>query len=85
MHSSVLEISSSKSFGTFCEKIKLDNNKTYIVKGFQKKNNNYDSIYYEGKSLQFMYLKFPNLFPNILYLNKNILIANYTDNNLQKH
>ena len=55
----------SKSFGTFCEKIKLDNNKTYIVKGFQKKNNNYDSIYYEGKSLQFMYLKFPNLFPNI--------------------
>ena len=41
----------SKNFGTFCEKIKLDNNKKYTIKGFIIIKNNYNSVYYEGKSL----------------------------------
>ena len=71
----------SNSFGAFCEKIKLEDNSLFIVKGLKKVKKDYDSIYYEGKSLDFMHNKFPNLFPKVLHLDKNILVIKYINHN----
>ena len=75
----------STAFGAFCEKVTLDNSESYIVKGFIKKNNNYDSIFYEGKSLTYMYKKFPKFFPKVLYLKKNIVVIKYINHNNLKN
>ena len=75
----------SNAFGAFCEKIQLDDNQTFVVKGYKKKNIKYNAIYYEGKSLQFLHEKFPNLFPKIYYMNKNLFVMQYIPNNKIKN
>ena len=75
----------SNSFGAFCIKINLNNRKKYIVKGTLEKNNNYDSIFYEGKSLEFLNDKLPELFPKVLYVNKNILVIEFIAHNKIKN
>ena len=75
----------SNSFGAFCEKIKLEDNSLFVIKGLKKENKNYDSIYYEGKSLKFMHEKFPDLFPKVLHLDKNILVIKYINHNKIKN
>ena len=75
----------SNSFGALCEKIKLEDNSQFVIKWLKKENKDYDSIYYEGKSLEFMYDKFPDLFPKVIYLDKNILVINFINNNKIKN
>ena len=74
-------VSLSKAFGSFCEKIQLNDNSWYVVKGTQKKQNNYNSIFCEGKSLDKMHKYFPDLFPKIFYLNKNFFVMKYIKHN----
>ena len=71
----------SNSFGTSCEKIKFEDNSYIVLKILKAKKGNYDSIYYEGKSLKFMYNTFPELFPKVLYLNNNTLVLEYINHN----
>ena len=71
----------SNAFGTTCKKVELDNGDEYVVKQLIDKKDNYNSIYYEGKSLQFMHKKFPKLFPQVFYLKDNILIMQYIKHN----
>ena len=49
----------SNSFGFYCYKIKTENMKNYVIKFSLDNKNIYNSILYEGKSLKFMYKKFP--------------------------
>lgn len=78
-------ITLSTSFGTSCKKYIFTDNSQYVVKELLKINNTYNSIYYEGKSLIFLYEKFPNLFPKVFYLKKNILVMEFIDNNCVMH
>ena len=71
----------SNSFGASCEKIKFEDNSYIVLKILKAKKGNYDSIYYEGKSLKFMYNTFPELFPKVLYLNNNTLVLEYINHN----
>lgn len=71
----------SNSFGASCEKIKFEDNSYIVLKILKEKKSNYDSIYYEGKSLKFMYNTFPELFPKVLYLNNNTLVLEYINHN----
>ena len=71
----------SNSFGANCNKVKLENNKCYVVKELIKSDNNYNSIFYEGKCLEFMNDKFPDLFPKVYYLKDNILVMKFIENN----
>ena len=75
----------SNSFGAYCENIELEDNSNVVVKILKENKNNYDSIYYEGKSIEYLYNKFPNLFPKIYYLNKNILIIEHIKHNKLKN
>lgn len=71
----------SESFGMKCERIIIENKKSYIVKSLEINNTSYNALIYERKSLQYMYDRFPNLFPKVLYFNKEILIMEYIENN----
>ena len=75
------QVSLSNSFGTCCTKVTLDDNNQYVVKELVKSNNSYNSIFYEGKCLEFMNKKFPNLFPKVLYLKDNLLVMEFIDYN----
>ena len=57
----------TNAFGAYCNKITMSDSTQFIIKGLRKPNNNYNYIYYEGKSLKFMHKKFPELFPKILH------------------
>ena len=71
----------SNSFGASCEKIKFEDNSYIVLKTLKANQVNYDSIYYEGKSLKFMYNIFPKLFPKVLYLNNKTLVIEYINHN----
>ena len=71
----------STAFGSFCEKVQLQDNTVVVTKRLIQNNNNYDSIYYEGKCLEFMNHRFPALFPKVLYLKDNFLIMEYIIHN----
>ena len=75
----------SEAFGSFCEKIQFDKNQQFVVKGYRKKNNQYNAIFYEGKSLKFLHEKFPKLFPKIYYIDKNLFVMQYIPNNKIKN
>ena len=36
----------SEAFGSFCEKIQFNKNQQFVVKGYKKKNIEYNSIFY---------------------------------------
>ena len=71
----------SNAFGAYCKKVILNDNTKIIIKGIKKIDKNYNSILYEGKSIKFMYKKFPNIFSEILYSNENILVMKFIENN----
>ena len=75
------QVSLSNSFGACCKKVTLDDNSQYVVKELVKSNDSYNSIFYEGKCLEFMNEKFPNLFPKVLYLKDNLLVMEFIDHN----
>ena len=78
-------LSLSSAFGSFCEKIQLNDNQEFVVKGSIKRKNIYDSIFYEGKSLDFMNKYFPDFFPKVYYLNNNIFVMEYINHNKIKN
>lgn len=71
----------SESFNMICEKILFEDQKSYVFKYYDKKNNNYNAIISEGKSLQYLYSKFPSIFPKIEFLNTDILVMNFIKHN----
>ena len=71
----------SESFGMRCERIIIENNESYIVKSLEVNNTSYNALIYERKSLQYMFDKFPHLFPKVLYFDNKILIMEYLENN----
>lgn len=76
----------SSAFGCICEKVELLNGKKYVIKYQDKINNNkYRSVYYEGKSLLDMNKKFKNLFPIVHYLEKDMFIMDWIENNGKKN
>ena len=70
----------SDSFNILTAKITLEDNANYVIKKYTKKNKKFNAILSEGNSLKYMNDKFPKLFPEILYLNKDILIMEYIAN-----
>ena len=69
-----------------CEKIVLSKNQSYIAKYYIKKNNNFNSIISETRSLMYLSEKFPNLFPLVQYCSDELLIINYIkNNNIKNH
>ena len=78
-------ISLSNSFGSFCAKIYLEDNNLFVVKGSKNQDNVYDSIYFEGKSIALMKKKYPDIFPKIFYINKNIFVIEYIEHNKIKN
>ena len=69
----------SESFGIICEKITVDNNANYVLKKYNEKKTNFNAIISEGKSLKYMYSKFPNIFPKTYYLSNNLIIMDYIE------
>ena len=55
----------SNSFGSSCKKITFEDKSNCVLKELKTKKNKYDSIFYEGKSLEFM------------NKNWNLLLKNY--------
>ena len=75
------QVSLSNSFGASCKKVTLDDNSKYVVKELIKSSDAYNSIFYEGKCLEWMNEKLPNLFPKVLYLKNNLLVMEFIDHN----
>jgi len=71
----------SESFSMTCEKILFENKKSYVFKYYSKKNYDYNAVISEGKSLKYLYKKFPKVFPKVVFLNNDILVMNFIDNN----
>ena len=71
----------SNSFGASCNKITLHDNTEVVIKELINTEAAYDSIFYEGKSLEFMGKIFPDIFPKVLYLKKNFLIMEFIKHN----
>ena len=78
------QVSLSNSFGVCCKKVTLDDNSQYVVKELVKSSDAYNSIFYEGKCLEFMNEKFPNHFPKVLYLKDNLLVMEFIEHNKVK-
>lgn len=74
----------SSSFGSICKKITLDNNKKYVVKITNKLIDDFDSVYFEGKSLDFLNYRFPDLFPKVFKIKPGLIIIEYIDHNNKK-
>ena len=71
----------SEAFNIRCEKICLENNEFCVAKYYVKKNNNFNSIVSETKSLNYLSKKFPNLFPKIQYKSSDLLIIDFIKHN----
>lgn len=71
----------SKAFGMKCEKIYLNTEEVIIVKYYQVKNYNFNSIVSESNSLVYLLKKFPKLFPSIKYKSSDLLIIDFIENN----
>ena len=67
----------SESFGIRCEKITLEDNSSCIAKYYLKKNDDYDAILIEGKTIRDLNSKFDNIFPEIYELSENFLIMKF--------
>tara|TARA_Y100000590_G_scaffold350876_1_gene402909 strand:- start:773 stop:1639 length:867 start_codon:yes stop_codon:yes gene_type:complete len=74
----------SKSFGMICERIDTDSNYSFVIKRLINKNNNYNALISEGKSLIFMKNLFPKLFPKIYFKNDKLLIMDYVKHDKYK-
>lgn len=74
-------ITLNESFNIKCEKISLANKKKFVAKYYLTKNNNFNSIESETKSLIYLLKKFPDLFPCVKYHSKELLIMDYIEAN----
>ena len=71
----------SQSFGMKCEKITLQNEIIFVAKYYVSSNSKFNSIVSETNSLEYLLIKFPNLFPKVKYKSKNLLIIEYIEAN----
>ena len=71
----------SEAFDMCCEKISLNNNETFVIKYYKRKNDKFNSITSETNSLTYLLKKFPKLFPSIKYKSDELLIIDYIEHN----
>ena len=75
----------SKSFGIICEKVALEDNKEYVLKYYFNRKEEFNSIFSEGKSLEYMQKKFPIFFPKLRFLNSEIIIIDFINHDGKKN
>ena len=75
----------SNSFGIICERISLDNLTSFVVKYYNKNNYYFNAIKSEGDTLNYINKKFPNLFPSVKLLNKELLVMDDIEHNNVKN
>ena len=75
----------SNSFNMKCEKIELNNNKSYVLKYYEKENIGFNSIISEAKSLIYLYKIFPSIIPKISFFSHELLIIDFIKHNGIKH
>ena len=70
----------SNSFNMICEKILLKNNESFVVKYYQNKKEEFNSIISEKNSLSYL-AKISSLVPKIKFNSNELLIIDYIENN----
>ena len=70
----------SNSFNMTCEKILLQNNEAFVVKYYQNKKNEFNSIISEKNSLSYL-ANITSLVPKIKFNSNELLIIDYIENN----
>ena len=70
----------SNSFNMICEKILLQNNEAFVVKYYQNKKNEFNSIISEKNSLSYL-ANITSLVPKIKFNSNELLIIDYIENN----
>jgi len=78
-HSIINRTVLSNAFNITCEKIALDDNSCFVAKYYNTKNLTFNAIKSEGNALIFMNKKFPNLFPTVRLLTKDVLIMDFIE------
>ena len=71
----------SQAFNMKCEKIILEDDEAFVIKYYQKKNKNFNSLVSETQSLQYLLSTPISLFPSIKYKSDTLLITDYIENN----
>ena len=71
----------SNALNMKCEKITLNTKEDFVIKYYEKKDNSFNSILSETNSLAYLSNIFPELFPQIKYQSKDLLIINFIKNN----
>ena len=74
----------SSAFNINCLKIITEDNEKFVVKYYEKKNNDFNAIHAETNNLLFFNNKKLNLFPKVIAHDENFLIIKYFDNNKKK-
>ena len=75
----------SNSFNINCLKVIIADNKKFVVKFYEKKNEEFNAITAETKNLIFFNDKKINLFPKVINYDENFLIMEYFDHNKKKN
>ena len=70
----------SNSFNMTCEKILLQNNEAFVVKYYQNRKNEFNSIISEKNSLSYL-ANITSLVPKIKFNSNELLIIDYIENN----
>jgi len=70
----------SNSFNMICEKILLQNNEAFVVKYYQNRKNEFNSIISEKNSLSYL-ANITSLVPKIKFNSNELLIIDYIENN----
>jgi len=71
----------SEAFNMKCEKIFLNTGEIFVLKYYKIENKYFNSIVSETNSLNYLSVKFPNLFPSIAYHSNELLIMDFIENN----
>ena len=71
----------SSAFNINCLKIVTADNEKFVVKYYEKKNNDFNAIQAETKNLLFFNKKKINFFPKVVGYDENFLIIKYFENN----
>ena len=71
----------SEAFNMKCEKIFLNTGEIFVLKYYKIENKYFNSIVSETNSLNYLSVKFPNLFPSIVYHSNELLIMDFIENN----
>ena len=75
----------SNSFKINCLKVIIADNKKFVVKFYEKKNEEFNAIKAETNNLIFFNDKKINIFPKVMNYDENFLIMEYFDHNNKKN